>query len=140
MSGVGGYKDATWNGYITMTDDPLSPDPAFFTASVNAPDHPFLKLAPDASSTQGIPCGQIRCGQEYDFIDLKMTRDGTPWAIFIDACGTGTKDCLSSGFGEAVAAALDAAGPARTTTGRTITATRRYRTCAAKRRRRHHKP
>jgi hypothetical protein len=114
---LGPYKNATWNGYITMTDDPLDSDPTFYTASVNDPERPFLKLRPDAD---GIPCAQVRCGQEYDFFDLKMARDGTPWAIFVDACGTG-KDCISPGFGEGVAArlvtpgsaaALDAAGPA----------------------------
>lgn len=107
------YKDATWNGYITLADDPLSAEPTFYTASVNAPSHPFLKLRPDASGTATIPCAQVRCGQEYDFIDLKIARDGTPWAIFIDACGGG-KDCISPGFGEAVAARLvrPASGPA----------------------------
>ena len=110
---LGPYKDATWNGYITVTDDPLSSEPTFYTASVNAPSHPFLKLPPDASGTAPIPCAQVRCGQEYDFIDLKFARDGTPWAIFIDACGGG-KDCISTGFGEAVAARLvrPGSGPA----------------------------
>jgi hypothetical protein len=99
---LGPYKSATWNGYITMTDDPQASDPTFYTASVNDPSRPLLKPMPDAAT---IPCGQIRCGQEYDFIDLKFARDGTPWAIFVDACGTGA-DCISPSFGEAVAARL----------------------------------
>jgi hypothetical protein len=103
---LGPYKGSTWNGYITISDDPSSPDPTFYTASVNAPSHPFLKARQGGTT---IPCGQVRCGQELDFIDLKTTRDGTPWAIFIDACGGG-KDCHPSGFGAGVAARLVTAG------------------------------
>jgi hypothetical protein len=96
------YKDATWNGYITMSDDPSSPDPTFFTASVNAPSHPFVKAVPGDG---GIPCGQLRCGPEFDFIDLKLGPDGTPWAAFVDACGGG-KACISESNGAAVVARL----------------------------------
>src|SRR5205807_7108450 len=92
------YRNATWNGYITVSDDPKSSDPTFYTASVNDPSRPFEKLIPSASKTATIPCAQIRCAQEYDFIDLKFAPDGTPWAIFVDACGTGT-DCISAAFG-----------------------------------------
>jgi hypothetical protein len=102
---LGPYKSATWNGYITLSDDPSSSDPTFYTASVNDPSRPFLKLDPDGSATQTIPCAQVRCGQEFDFFDLKMTSDGTPWAIFVDACGTG-KDCVKGGFGEAIVARM----------------------------------
>ena len=115
------YRNTTWNGYITFTDDPLSNDPTFYTASVNDPSRPLIRASSTLASDAAIPCGQARCGPELDFLDLKMTRDGTPWAIFVDACGTGTKDCISGGFGEAVVArmvtagttaALDAAGHA----------------------------
>lgn len=114
------YRNATWNGYMTISDDALAADPTFYTASVSAPDHPFVKLAAGAGQSGPIPCAQVRCGQEFDFIDLKMARDGTPWAIFVDACSAG-RDCISPTFGQAVAArlvtpgsaaALDAAGPA----------------------------
>ena len=81
------YANATWNGYITVSDDAAAPDPIFYTASVNDPSDPFVRGR----------CGQIRCGPEFDFIDSVVARDGTPWAVMVDACA-GTK-CLDSGEG-----------------------------------------
>jgi len=126
------YRGATWNGYITISDDPASADPTFFTASVNDPSRPFLKLIPGDSPTAAIPCGQIRCGQEYDFFDLKMTADGTPWAIFVDACGTG-KDCVSPSFGEGVVARLVTPGTAASSDAAAHTLLAAPRACASRR-------
>jgi hypothetical protein len=72
------YRQATWNGYITMTPDALAADPLFYGQSVNDPAEPLVR---------GGPCGPVRCLQEYDFIDVRVGSDGNPWAVFVDACG-----------------------------------------------------
>ena len=49
------YRNTTYNGYITISDDPASSDPTFYTASVNDPSRPFLKFIPSDSSTAAQP-------------------------------------------------------------------------------------
>ena len=56
--------------------DVLSPNPTFFSASVNDPKHPLKVNA----------CGPGRCGRVLDFIDVEIAPDGAPWAAFVDAC------------------------------------------------------
>ena len=70
------YKDATWNGYMTMTTDALSDRPLFFSASINTPSDPLMKGA----------CGPRRCYDALDFIDVVIGSDGTPWSAFVANC------------------------------------------------------
>jgi hypothetical protein len=70
------YAKATWNGYITMTVDALADDPLFFTAPVNDPADPFVKGG----------CGVGRCQQVFDFIDVVIAPDGTPYTSMVDGC------------------------------------------------------
>jgi hypothetical protein len=88
------YKDVTFNGYITVTDDAGAADPTFYTASVNAPADPLVKGQ----------CPQVRCAQEFDFIDVVVAEDGTPWAVLADGCTA--EKCISQGVGAGVVARL----------------------------------
>ncbi len=95
---VNGYKDTTWNGYLTITDDALAARPVFYSAPVNNPKDPLI----------GGECGPFRCQAAFDFLDVVIARDGTPWASFVDGC---FKDaCDHSGaflrLGEAVVGRL----------------------------------
>jgi hypothetical protein len=73
------YRDVTWNGYITVSLDPMANAPTFISTSVNDPDNPLAR---------GL-CGPnpYRC-EEGDFVDVVVGPDGTPWAAFVDGCVT----------------------------------------------------
>lgn len=71
------YGAVEWNGYITMTANALAKKPLLFTGSVNDPKRPLLR---------GTACGPPRCGAAYDFLDIVIGPDGTPWANFVDGC------------------------------------------------------
>lgn len=75
------YDNTTWNGYVTMTAEALSADPLFYTATINDPGNPLVKG----------PCPILRCQQQFDFIDVVVGPDGTPWTSMIDGCMRG--DC-----------------------------------------------
>jgi hypothetical protein len=83
------YVDTTWNGYITVSDDPLAKNPTYTSVSVNAESDPL---------TVG-ECGPFRCQQQYDFDDVQLGADGTPWAVFSDGCD---QDLICESLGEAV--------------------------------------
>lgn len=73
------YEKATWNGYVTITAEALSSDPVFYTASINDPKDPFVKGE----------CPIVRCQQQFDFIDVVVGPDGTPWTSMVDGCVDG---------------------------------------------------
>ncbi len=75
------YDNVKWNNYITQTTDALAADPLFLSASLNDPADPLVR---GHCATQG-----VRCGAEYDFIDVQIAPDGTAWSVFIDACPQG---------------------------------------------------
>lgn len=77
--GPAGCAVGTWNGYVTISADALDTDPLFYTASVNDPSDPLLTGY----------CGATRCGAEFDFIDVQIAPDGTPWAGLVDGCMPG---------------------------------------------------
>lgn len=66
----------TWNGYITTSVDVLSKRPHFFSASVNHPSDPIMRGE----------CAVSRCGVQFDFIDVVIGPDGTPWTSMVDGC------------------------------------------------------
>ncbi|HJP64787.1 MAG TPA: hypothetical protein VKA30_00625, partial [Actinomycetota bacterium] len=74
------YRGVRWNAYIGMTVNALSARPVFLAASVNDPRDPLVEGT----------CAPVRCQAEYDFLDVEVARDGTPWAVMIDACLDGT--------------------------------------------------
>lgn len=80
--GVGkDYEGVYWNGYVTMTDNALAMRPVFFSGSINDPADPLI--VGDCSS---------RCQQQFDFIDVEIGPDGTPFTSMVDGYDrTGTK-------------------------------------------------
>ena len=72
------YATATWNGYVGMTANATSDKPIFYTGTANAKKDPIYRQK----------CGPGRCGAVFDFVDVEIAPDGTPWAPFVDACVT----------------------------------------------------
>jgi hypothetical protein len=70
------YSKVTWNGYITMSANVLSKRPVFYSAAVNSRKDPIARAK----------CGPGRCGRVFDFIDVEISPDGTPWGAYVDAC------------------------------------------------------
>jgi hypothetical protein len=70
------YTTATWNGYIGMANKALKKRPVIYTGTVNAKNDPIYRQK----------CGPGRCGAVFDFIDIEIAPDGTPWAPYVDAC------------------------------------------------------
>jgi hypothetical protein len=70
------YEGATWNGYLTVSTNVLEREPRFRTATINDPERPLVTGK----------CGTLRCGAQYEFIDVQVGPDGTPWMAVIDGC------------------------------------------------------
>lgn len=70
------YAEVTWNGYISLTRNPLHANPVFETAPANDPADPLIRGQ----------CGPFRCQAEYDFIDVEFGPDGEIVAAVIDGC------------------------------------------------------
>ncbi|MFN2388976.1 MAG: sialidase family protein [Actinomycetota bacterium] len=74
---MGSADGRRWNGYMTMTADALARSPILYSASVNARRDPLIKG----------DCGPtFQCGAVYDFVDVVIGPDGTPWGSFVDGC------------------------------------------------------
>ena len=71
------YQGATWNAYLTVSTNGLARDRRFRTATINDPARPLVVGK----------CGTLRCGAQYDFIDVQVGPDGTPWMAVIDGAG-----------------------------------------------------
>lgn len=78
------YETSTWNAYLAASTDVFAKDPVFVTGQVNKSSDPVKRRA----------CGPGRCGRVFDFIDVIVAPDGTPWAAFVDAC---TEICAQAG-------------------------------------------
>jgi hypothetical protein len=70
------YEKTTWNGYVTMSSNALAKRPVFYTSTINNKKDPLIRTT----------CGPGRCRATYDFIDIEIAPDGTPWATFVDGC------------------------------------------------------
>jgi hypothetical protein len=70
------YQSATWDGYVARVTVSTDGHLAIETATVNDPREPLWR---------GM-CGPIRCGAEFDFIDVQVAPDGRIWSAFIDGC------------------------------------------------------
>lgn len=80
------YENSTWNAYMTVTTDALAADPKLRIATVNDPSKPIMRGK----------CGTLRCGPQYDFIDVQVGPDGTPWMVAVDSC-FGSDSCVNIG-------------------------------------------
>ncbi|HYI45193.1 MAG TPA: sialidase family protein [Actinomycetota bacterium] len=70
--------EVMWNGYMTMTDNLFTKKPVFYSGAINTAKDPLARGA----------CGPRRCFEAYDFIDVVVGFDGSPWASFSDSCVT----------------------------------------------------
>jgi hypothetical protein len=77
-----------------MTSNALARRPVFYSAPVSSSDNPLIRGT----------CGPVRCQAEFDFIDVQVGPDGSPWAVMIDGC-PGNDPCAE--LGEAVVAHLE---------------------------------
>lgn len=74
---TGDYAKTSWNGYVAITTTALGSEPVLLTGIANDPKDPLKRTT----------CGPGRCGSTiFDFIDIVIGRDGTPYAAFVDAC------------------------------------------------------
>ncbi|MHB8604242.1 MAG: sialidase family protein [Thermoplasmatota archaeon] len=76
------WKAATWNAYVGVMTDALSPHPLIQSLTANDPADPLAR---------GL-CGHTRCHGMNDFIDATVDKDGRPWISFIDTC---TAKCIT---------------------------------------------
>ena len=76
------WDNATWNGYIGVITDALTPEPVIQTVTANDPADPLAR---------GL-CGRTRCAGMNDFIDMVVDAQGRPWVAFVDVC---TAECVT---------------------------------------------
>jgi hypothetical protein len=81
------YANVTWDGVMTVSWDALDANATFYSAAVNVPSDPLIRGR----------CGPLRCQEAYDYLDVRIGPDGTPWASLVDGC---TKDCASNPTGK----------------------------------------
>ena len=90
-----------WNAYVVTSADALAADPVFLAASMNDPATNALWIGDD--------CGDLRCGNIGDFLDVVIGSDGTAWTALVDSCPNGDQ-CTPFGVtdprGEAMAGQL----------------------------------
>jgi hypothetical protein len=73
-------EETTWDGYMVTSVTALNSNPTFYAASVNDPETNTLWKG---------SCGDVRCGNTGDFMDVVVGPEGTPWAAFVDSCPNG---------------------------------------------------
>ena len=78
---AGDHSDTFWGAYMTIAQD-ADADPTFTTLVLNETGEPVIRGR----------CGPLRCGAVFDFIDIRIGPDGTPWAPFVDGCLTGCRE------------------------------------------------
>ena len=85
------WNETRWTGYMAVSVDATSAQPTFHTVQIGSFEDPL---------TVG-ECGPLRCQQQYDFLDVVVGPDGTPWATFVDGCKPGGKEpeCAALGSG-----------------------------------------
>ena len=83
---VADYAKTTWNGYLTISDDALSPNPVFLTGTINDPKEPLVIQR----------CGPGRCHMVMDFIDVEIGPDGVAYGVYVDSC---MSDCITENAG-----------------------------------------
>lgn len=76
------YKETSWNTYLSLSFDAHEEQPLFYTVSLNDPSDPMIRGK----------CGPLRCQEVFDFVDIRIGPDGTPWVPLVDGC---LDDCAS---------------------------------------------
>jgi hypothetical protein len=84
------YANATWNGYLTISTDALGAQPTFLTAMLTNDSDPLMRGY----------CAMVGdgCGPLFDFFDVRLGPDGTPWASLVDGC---LRQCASGSSAKA---------------------------------------
>lgn len=72
----GEYQETLWHPYMAVSYDADAEQPTFHTARLTPADDALVRGT----------CGPLRCGAVYDFIDVRIAPDGTPWAPYVDGC------------------------------------------------------
>ena len=94
-----------WNAYVITSPDALAADPVLYGATMNDPQTNALWIG---------DCGDLRCGNIGDFLDVVVGPDGTAWTALVDSCPDGDK-CTSFGVtdprGESIAGQLVGGAP-----------------------------
>lgn len=71
------WAKASWNGFVTVTDQALEKDPVFHTVLTDEANDPLKRMT----------CGPRRCGTTiFDFIDVVVGPDGSAYVATVDAC------------------------------------------------------
>jgi len=78
------YRNVTWDGVMTVTWNALDPNATFWSANLNPVGDPLVRGA----------CGPLRCQEAFDYLDVRIGPDGTPWASLVDGC---TGSCAKPG-------------------------------------------
>jgi hypothetical protein len=81
------WNKTTWNGYMTISANALSKNPLFYTGTINTPKDPLIRRI----------CGPGRCQAAYDFIDVEIAPDGTPYGAFVDGCMADCTEVMPNG-------------------------------------------
>ncbi|HJP66018.1 MAG TPA: sialidase family protein [Actinomycetota bacterium] len=85
----GGYREVTFDGYVTQTTNALDADPLFMTAAINDHRDPIWRgCSPPGCNV--LPATRV------DYLGVDIGPDGTPWAALVDAC---TDGCVGGGTG-----------------------------------------
>jgi hypothetical protein len=73
----GAYATATWNGYMTVVDNPLGGHRLLRTTTAKSGAEPLFVggCTPDGG-----------CRANLDFLDVKYDAHGNPWGAFVDDC------------------------------------------------------
>src|SRR6266545_559713 len=77
-------EQTTWNGYLVASANALDKQPTFYAATVNDPvTNPLWRG----------DCGEVRCGNVGDFLDVTIDGGGAAWGAFVDSCPTAGNVC-----------------------------------------------
>lgn len=73
---TGNYNDTYWNAFLVASFDADTETPTFHVATLNDPADPLIRGE----------CGSVRCQELFDYIDVRIGPDGTPWVALVDGC------------------------------------------------------
>jgi hypothetical protein len=77
---------SVWSAYMGSTSEALAADPLFYAAPANDPGTNALWKG---------QCGDLRCGNVGDFLDVEIGPDGSAWAALVDGCPGDKDECIT---------------------------------------------